>query len=156
VPHLAGGDELGHRTDGLLDRRRLVDAVLVVEVDVVDAEPLQRRVARLADVVGGSGDAEVLAVVAAHVAELCGEDDLVPAVGDGPTDKLFVDERAVHVRGVKESDAEVQCAVDDGDRHVVVRRAVELAHAHAAESLLGDLEGCGAGTEGAGHEDAFR
>ena len=41
VADLAGLDQLGHRADGLLDRHRLVDAVLVVEVDVVDAEPLQ-------------------------------------------------------------------------------------------------------------------
>ena len=47
---LAGLDELGHRADGLLDRHGLVDAVLVVEVDVVDAEPLQRGVAGGADV----------------------------------------------------------------------------------------------------------
>ena len=35
-------DELAHRPDGLLDRRRAVDAVLVVEVDVVDPEAPQR------------------------------------------------------------------------------------------------------------------
>ena len=39
VAHLALGDELGHRPDGLLDRHVEVGAVLVVEVDVVDAEP---------------------------------------------------------------------------------------------------------------------
>ncbi len=38
---LAGSDELGHRADGLLDRNGLVDPVLVVEVDVVDAQPLE-------------------------------------------------------------------------------------------------------------------
>ena len=38
VADLALRDELGHRADGLLDRRVGVDAVLVVEVDVVDAE----------------------------------------------------------------------------------------------------------------------
>ena len=39
VAHLALGDELGHRPDRLLDRHVRVGAVLVVEVDVVDAEP---------------------------------------------------------------------------------------------------------------------
>ena len=43
VAHLARLDELRHRADGLLDRHADVDAVLVVEVDVVDAEPLAAR-----------------------------------------------------------------------------------------------------------------
>ena len=44
-PDLAGVDQLRHRADGLLDRHVGIDPVLVVEVDVVDAEPPQRRVA---------------------------------------------------------------------------------------------------------------
>jgi hypothetical protein len=39
VADLALLDELRHRADRLLDRTVSVDAVLVVEVDVVDAEP---------------------------------------------------------------------------------------------------------------------
>ena len=62
VADLAGLDELGHRADGLLDRDVLVDAVLVVEVDVVDAEALQRGVAGLPDVLRRAVDAEPLAV----------------------------------------------------------------------------------------------
>ena len=42
VQHLALGHQLGERADGLLDRRVRVDAVLVVEVDAVGPEPLQR------------------------------------------------------------------------------------------------------------------
>ena len=45
VADLAGLDELGHGADGLLDRHGRVDPVLVVEVEVVDAEPLERGVA---------------------------------------------------------------------------------------------------------------
>ena len=45
VAHLALGDELGHRTDGLLDLGVLRRAVQVVEVDDVDAETQQRVVA---------------------------------------------------------------------------------------------------------------
>jgi hypothetical protein len=41
VAHLALGHELRHRPDRLLDRGRAVDAVQVVEVDVVDPEPPQ-------------------------------------------------------------------------------------------------------------------
>jgi hypothetical protein len=41
VPDLALGHELGQRSDGVLDRRARVDAVLVVQVDVVGAHPGQ-------------------------------------------------------------------------------------------------------------------
>jgi hypothetical protein len=58
VADLALGDELGHRADGLLDRHLGVDAVLVVEVDRLDAEALQRRLAARADVLGVAADAE--------------------------------------------------------------------------------------------------
>src|SRR3954453_6503132 len=46
VAHLAGLAELLHRPDRFPNRHRLVDPVLVVEVDVVDPEPFERRVAR--------------------------------------------------------------------------------------------------------------
>src|SRR5665811_2633438 len=46
VADLAGVHELGHRSDRVLDRRLGVDAVLVVEVDVIDAEAAERSVAR--------------------------------------------------------------------------------------------------------------
>jgi hypothetical protein len=39
VTDLAFLDQLGHCADGLLDRHVRVDAVLVVEVDVVGSEP---------------------------------------------------------------------------------------------------------------------
>ncbi len=50
VAHLAGRHELGHRAHRLLDRRVGVDAVLVVEVDVIDAEAPERALARAAHV----------------------------------------------------------------------------------------------------------
>ena len=41
VQHLALGDQIGDGSGGLLDRGVRVDAVLVVQVDVVGAETLQ-------------------------------------------------------------------------------------------------------------------
>ena len=42
VADLALGDQLGQGADGVLDGGLRVDPVLVVQVDVVSAEPLQR------------------------------------------------------------------------------------------------------------------
>ena len=90
IAHLALSDELGHGADGLFDRHRLVDAVLVVEVDVLDTEALQRGFAGGVHVLGPSVDADPAAVLAAHVAELGGEHDRVAAPRDGATDEPFV------------------------------------------------------------------
>ena len=131
---LAGLDQLGHGADDLLDRDRPVDTVLVVEVDVVDAAPLQAGVAGGADVLRLAVDADPGAVGLALVAELGGELDLVAASGDGLADQLLVGEGAVHVGRVEERHAQVEGAVDGVDALLLVRRAVELAHAHAAEA----------------------
>ena len=47
-PHLAALDEPAHRADRLLDRHVGIDPVLVIEVDHIEPEPLQARVAGLA------------------------------------------------------------------------------------------------------------
>jgi hypothetical protein len=82
VGDLALLDQLGHGTDGLLDRDLGIDAVLVVEVDLLDAEAPQRVLAALAHVLGVTTDPEALAVLAADAAELGRQDDLVAAPGD--------------------------------------------------------------------------
>ena len=136
VADLAGLDELLHRPDRLLDGRLGVDAVLVVEVYVVHAETRERGVAGLSHVVGLAAHAKEAPVLAAHVAELGGEDDLVAPALYGLADELLVGERAVHVRGVEEGYAELYGAVDGGYRLVLVAGAVELAHPHAPEAKL--------------------
>ena len=143
VAYFAGADELGHRADGLFDRRRGVDAVLVVEVDVIDAEALERGIARLADVVGTAVDAYPRSVVTPLVAELRREDDLVATTANSASEKLLIRERAVHVGGVEKVHAEVERAMDRRNRLRVVVAAVELRHAHAAEADRGYLEGVG-------------
>jgi hypothetical protein len=132
--------ELGHRADGLLDRDLGIDAVLVVEVDVIDAEPPEGCVARLVDVLRRSVDAEVGPALVADVAELGGEHDLVTTPLDCLADEPFVGERAVHVGGVEEGDAEVEGAMDRRDRLCIVAPGVEVGHAHAAEAEGGDGE----------------
>src|SRR5205809_8018593 len=53
-------------------------------------------------------------------------------------DELFVDVRAVDVRGVKEIDAQLERAMDRGGGLRVVASAVKLRHAHAAQSESGN------------------
>ncbi len=101
VADLALGDELGHGADGLLDRGVGVDAVLVVEVDVVGAEPLQRAFDREADVRRAA--VEPAAAGVGHEPELGGQHDLVAAALEGAADELLVGVRAVDLGGVDEA-----------------------------------------------------
>ena len=141
IAHLALGHELAHRPDRLLNRGVGVDAVLVVEVDVVDAEPLQRAVAGLADVLGAAVDGALGRVVGvAHDAELGGDDRLVAAPGQRLADEHLVGVRPVHVGRVEEVDPELERPVDGGGRLVVVGRTVEVGHPHAAQALARDHE----------------
>ena len=140
VADFSGGDELGHGSKGVFNGDVGIDAVLVVEVDVVEVEAFEAGVAGLADVFGAAVDAEEFAVGAAHVAELGGEDDVVAAVADGAADELLVASGAVHVCGVEEVESGVEGAVDDLDGFGVVGGSVKLGHAHAAEAEAGDAE----------------
>ena len=120
-----------------------VDAVLVVEVDVVGAEPPERTLDRGADVRRAAVEVPGAAARVRDHAELRREDDVVAAVLDRPADELLVGEGAVDLGGVDERDAEVERAVDGADRLGVVgaRAGVRAGHAHAAEADASDVEG---------------
>jgi len=57
MTHFAGLDQLGHRADGFFDRNSRIDPVLVIQIDVVDAEPLETGVAGRVHVLWCSIDA---------------------------------------------------------------------------------------------------
>jgi hypothetical protein len=115
--------------------------VLVVEVDVVDSEPLQRSVAGAAHVLRSTVDgAEAVVVGPADDAELRRQDDAVAAAGDRPPDELLVVAQPVHIGGIEERHAEPERPVDRRQRLGLVGGSVDLAHPHATETLGGDLE----------------
>ncbi len=145
MANLALRDELGHRADGLLDRDVRVDAVLVVEVDVVGVELPERDLDRALDVLSGS----IEGTQRRHVprgrvvhptGELGRDHDVVAAPLDRPADELLVGQRAVQLRRVKEVDPEFEGAVDRLHRLVVIGRAVERGHPHAPEPDGGHLK----------------
>ena len=108
--------------------------MLVIEIDHIDAEPLQARLAGGADIVGSPAHPAEASVGAAHVSELGGEEHAFPPVRDRPPDQLLVAADAVHVGGVEEVDALLDRPVNGRDRFRIVARAVKFGHAHAAEA----------------------
>jgi len=140
VAHLAGAHEFAHRADRLLDRRIRVDAMQVIQVDDLDGEALEARVARGAHVFGPAVERAPLRVGRiALKTELGREHDLVAAALERAPEELFVRVRAVDIGRVEQRDAEVERMVDRGDRFGVVARSVELAHAHATQAERGNF-----------------
>lgn len=75
------------------------------------------------------------------MAEFGRNHDLVPDGREGLADKLLVVERTVDLRGIEEGDAALHRGANEGDHVLPVtgRRAVALAHAHAAKAESRDL-----------------
>ena len=70
----------------------------------------------------------------AHKTELGGEKRIPAPPAQRAADQLLVGVRAVRVGGVEEVHALIQGVLERGERLGIVMRAVELAHAHAAEA----------------------
>ena len=142
MKHLALLDELGHRAHRLLDRHRPVDAVLVVQVDGVDVEPAERRLACAVNVIRPATDG-LRPVGLTYEAELGRDHELVAPPRQRFADQLLVGEGAVHVGGVEHGDADFRSAIDGRDRLTLVAILgcpVEIGHAHAAEADCSNLE----------------
>src|SRR6185369_13595535 len=122
-----------HAAHGLLDRHLGIDAVLVVEVDDVHAEPLEAGVARLHDVLRAAVD-HVGAARVLHLAELGDEDHAVTPALERLAEQLLVVAPAVHVGRVDVIDAEVDGALDERDRLAVVGGPVHPRQPHAPQS----------------------
>src|SRR6267378_6853524 len=86
-----------------------IDAVLVIEVNVLDAQPLQTSFAGLLHVVGLAVDAAGIGIAGiADNSELCGQYDFVAPALDRASDELFVRVWPVDVGGVEEVNAEFE------------------------------------------------
>src|SRR6266480_4553265 len=138
-PYLALLDEPLHRAHRLLDRHLGIDAVLVIEIDRVNAEALQARLAGAHHVLGPAVDI-LLSLRSLHLAELGGDDDAVAPAAQRSSEQLLVVPPAVHVGRVEEVDAFVERVVNDANRLFVIRDPVDARHRHEPEADGGDFE----------------
>ena len=108
--------------------------MLVAEVDRVDAEPPQARVAGFPDIFRAPAVAALLRIQGvAHDTELGGHEDRFPPPRNGAPDKFLVSAKAIHVGGIEKISARIEVAPDRGCGFRIVAPAVKIAHAHAAE-----------------------
>ena len=129
---LALGDEFGHGAEGVGDRHLRVGAVQVVEVDDVDAEPGQGRLAVAAHMLGPPVEMHPIGVP--DDAELRGDLGLPGQPGQRPADQPFVVPLAVTHRRVEDGHAQFGRPADRPDGFVVVGRPVSLGQAHASHA----------------------
>ena len=132
VPDLALGDQLVQRGDGLLDRGHRVRDVLLVQVDVVGAQPAQRLGDRTPDVGAAALGAGRRPVPHVHAlaTELRGQHDLVTArAEDLAQGALGSSAPAICVRGVEQGDPGVDGRVHHRARPVHVEAAAEVVAA---------------------------
>ena len=138
VADLPRANELRHRPDGLLDRRRRIGSVQVVEVDAVGCEPGQGLLARPAHVLRAAVQAASTGTprLVVGMSELRRDDRFVAASGERSSDELLVHAvLAVHVRRVEHRDAQLERTMDGGDRLPGFSgRPVERGHPHTPES----------------------
>ena len=139
IAHLAAPDQFAHRAHGLLQRRRMVFLVQIVDVDAVGAEPLQAFLGGLQH----PAPRQPAAVgIAAHlVGELGRKDPALPVVGNGASDHLFGIAAIIGVRGVDEVDAGLVRLGDDPHRGGLIGRPAEH---HGAETDRRNLQAAAA------------
>src|SRR5260370_3189689 len=134
VANFGFANQVGHGADGFLDRSVSIDAVLVVQINVIDGEALEAGFASAAGVLGLSVYAARLRIIKiAHNTEFGGQHDLIALAFDRAAHEFFVLEWAVHVGGVEKVAAEFAGPVTGSDGLPFVARSVQFGHAHAAE-----------------------
>ena len=105
--------------------------MLVIEINAIDAKALKRGIAGSAHIFRATVNANKRTIRITFVAKLGSEYYFAPAILDRTTDQLLIGEWAVHISGIKEVDAEIECVVERGDGLGFVAIAVEVVHAHA-------------------------
>ena len=140
VPNLPGGDQLGQRSDRVLDRGAAVEPVLVVEIDVVGLESLQGAVDGDADI--GGAAVQAVAAGVGDQAKFSGQHHLVSPPPQTAGEEFFVDVGTVDLGGVDQGDAEVDSAMDGADGFGVVEARADVGHrhAHSAEAESSNFE----------------
>src|SRR4029079_5874385 len=116
--------EFRHGADGLFNRRFSIHVMLIVEVDDLDAQTLQRRVAGPSHVLRPAIDAEKLAVFGSHVAKFFSQETRATPVAYRASDEPLVLEWTVDVCGVEEVNSNLNGPMNGGNRSRLVGAAV--------------------------------
>ncbi len=134
--HLALGDQFLDRARRVLDRHVRIDAMLIEQIDELHAQPLQRRIANLADALGTAVHAALLARFRIDgEPEFRGNHHPVAHGLERFADDLLIGERPIHLGRVEQGDAAIHRLTDQRDAFLPAQRvAVAEVQPHAAEA----------------------
>ena len=139
--HFARRDQFGHRPHRFFNRRGGVDAMLIVEIDHIDIQPFETRLAGRSHIFRPAVDPALQRFVrVAHESELRRQHHLFPTTGDRTADKLLIRPRPVHIGGIQKVQPPIQSMMDRCDRFRIIARAIEIAHAHATQADFRDCQ----------------
>jgi hypothetical protein len=154
VERLARAHDVAQRLDGLFDRRVGIEAMDLIEVDIIRAEALQRGVDPLHDVL--ARQAAGVRPRPHRVEHLRGDHDLV-APGeflDRPAENFLAGARRINIGVVEEVDPALEGALDERARSLLVehplapfRRAIghatqaQFRHFHAGLAKAYEFHG---------------
>jgi len=131
---LAGRDQILHRARDVFDGNVRIDAVLIVEVDHLDAETLERFIGDLPDMFGAAVEALLLAVDDIET-ELGRDHDLVADRRQRLAHDFFVRVRSIDFRRVEERHATLMRGTDQGYGILPVESgSITEIEPHAAEA----------------------
>src|SRR5215475_2410617 len=127
--------ELRHRAHGVFNRRVGIDAMLVIKIDVIDAQSLEAGFAASPHVLRLPVHAACLGISGVgHDVKLHGQHHFVSLSLDRLPDQHLVLVRAVDIGCVEKGHAEFDGSVNGGDGFLFVSAAIKLRHAHAAQA----------------------
>src|SRR6266478_4468964 len=133
-------NQLLHRSGNIFDGHVRVDAVLVVQIDDVRLEPLERAFGRFLDVLWLAIQSSPLASVLRirRPTELRCKHHLIAQWSKSFAHELFVREWTVDFGSIEERDAAFDCRSNQRDPFLLVHgRTIAKAHSHAAQPNRG-------------------
>src|SRR3954469_17921867 len=127
VAHLTGTNQLSHRADCFLNWSFGIDAMLIIKIDAINAEPAKTRVTGLLDVVRFAIDpAKSRRPRVAYNPEFGCDHHAVAFTANAPPEQLLVRVGSVDVGSIEEINPEVDRAIDRGKRLCIVTLAIKF------------------------------
>src|SRR4029079_9301190 len=106
---LSGFHQIAHCPDGIFDWYVGIDSMLIVEIDAIDAQTLERSVTGRAHVFRSTVDRSYRRIGrVAYDGKLCSYDHIIAMVSKCFAHQFFICERAVRIGGIKEIDSQLE------------------------------------------------
>jgi hypothetical protein len=142
IAHLAGAHDIIERIEGFLKRGVIVEAMELVEIDIIRAKALQAPIDGFHDVF--ARQAAIIWVAAHRIVELGGQHQLVARrIGQNPPDDFLAGAQRIHIGHVKKVDAVIEGLFNDRARCRLIqhpRRPARRPKSHAAKTKPRDFE----------------